>query len=102
MATVRHVVLVRFRDDVPTAERERFATAVSAVATIPYVRGFRAGWGIEPALYLRSSERWDWALSLDLDLADADRYAADPVHRSAAAEVAHLAERFAILDFRID
>ena len=102
MARIRHVVLVRFRDASSDDQRQRFVEAVRQLMALPYVRAFTSGWDAGGGRYARSSERWDWGFTLDLDEADGELYAEDPAHAAVASDVAAFAEAFAILDFRVD
>ena len=102
MDRVRHVVLVKFREDLEPAERKRFVDRVRAVGGLSYVSGFRSGWGVPANAYEDASESWDWGFTLDFGSDDVLRYATDPLHQAVGADVADHAERYAILDFAID
>ncbi|HJP41826.1 MAG TPA: Dabb family protein [Dehalococcoidia bacterium] len=102
MSTVRHVVLVKFKEDATGEEKQKFIERSSFGKSASFVSNFACGWGVDPNPYASASEQWDWALTLDLPDGDSLRYANDPEHRAAGAEIAGLAEKFAILDFVIE
>ena len=100
---VRHVVLVRFKDDATDEQRAEFISRSQWSREADYVTGYVCGSPVEPNPYAASaSETWDWGMTLDLAEADVLRYKDDPRHRAVGAAVSKYAERYAILDFIID
>jgi len=102
MTKVRHVVLVKFPDDITKEDQERFIKKATWGKGAAYVSGFASGFGVDPNPWADSSEAWDWALTLDVDEVDVAKHATDPVHTAAGEAIAHIAERYAILDFIIE
>ena len=101
--TVRHVVLVRFRDDATDEQRAEFIRRSQWSLEADYVSGYVSGWGVQPNPYGGSnSAEWDWGMTLDVSEDDVLRYRDDPVHRAVGPAVSKYAERYAILDFVID
>ncbi len=101
--TVRHVVLVRFRDDATAEQRAEFIQRSQWSLEAEYVAGYVCGWGVDPNPYSSSaSEDWHWGMTLDIAESDVERYRDDPVHRAVGPAVSKYAERYAILDFVID
>ena len=100
---VRHVVLVKFRDDATAEERSEFIRRSQWSRQAGYVGGYACGAAVTPNPYAgAATEAWDWGMTLDLDEADVTRYRDDPVHRAVGADVGRFAARYAILDFTID
>ena len=101
--TVRHVVLVRFRDDATEEQRAEFIRRSQWSLEADYVSGYVSGWGVDPNPYSGSAtDEWHWGMTLDIAEADVHRYRDDPVHRAVGPAVSKYAERYAILDFVID
>jgi hypothetical protein len=100
--TVRHVVLVKFRDDVTPEQRTEFINRSQWSRQADYVSGFVCGLPVRPNPYTGATEDWDWGMCLDIAEADVERYRDDPVHQAVGAEVGGYAERYSILDFVID
>ena len=100
MATVRHVVLVKFRETATEAQRQLFIDRSNWGRHAEYVSGYTCGWGVSDNPYASSAtDAWDWGMTLDLDEADVQRYATDPIHREVGQAVQGIAEKYAILDF---
>lgn len=101
--TVRHVVLVKFREETTAAQRDEFIRRSQWSREADYVDGYVCGLPVQPNPYAAAaSEEWDWGMTLDIAEADVERYRDDPVHQSVGADVGAYAERYAILDFLID
>ena len=85
---VQHIVMFKFRDDVPTDLRE------TAPTTIPFIRSVHVGFNINAA------EKWDICLTSSFDnLDDVKAYSTHPAHKAIASELMkHIAER-ACVDF---
>lgn len=81
---MQHIVMFKFRDDVPQAVRSQAATQfkrdIEALpSVIPTIRHIHAGVNINPA------EQWDICLISTFDsLADAQAYGAHPAHQAVA------------------
>ena len=99
---VRHIVLVKFREDAPDALKQELIRLSQWSRDADYVSGYVCGWGIQPNLYPGAGEEWDWGMSLDMAEEDAKRYAEDPTHMAIPQEVIDCAEKFAILDFLME
>ena len=100
---VRHVVLVKFREDATPAQRDEFISRSQWSRNADYVSGYVCGMPVRPNPYAgAASDDWDWGMTLDLAEADVERYRDDPVHQAVGADVGAYAERYAILDFVID
>ncbi len=102
MSRVRHIVLVKFREDASLEERGEFVARSQWSRRADYVSGYTCGSGVQPSPYAAATDEWDWAMTLDLDEADVTRYRDDPVHRAVGADVGRYAERYAIIDVVID
>ena len=101
--TVRHVVLVRFRDDATPDQRAEFIRRSQWSLEADYVTGYVSGWGVDPNPYRSSAtEEWHWGMTLDIAEADVQRYRDDPRHRAVGPAVSKYAERYALLDVIID
>ncbi|MEM7288301.1 MAG: Dabb family protein [Actinomycetota bacterium] len=101
--TVRHVVLVRFRDDATEEQRAEFIRRSQWSLEADYVSGYVSGWGVDPNPYGGSAtDDWHWGMTLDVAEGDVLRYRDDPIHRAVGPAVSKYAERYAILDFVID
>lgn len=101
--TVRHTVLVRFRDDATPEQRAEFIRRSGWSLEADYVTGYASGWGVDPNPYAASaSDEWHWGMTLDIAESDVIRYKEDPRHRAVGQAVSHYAERYAILDFVLD
>lgn len=100
---IRHVVLVRFRDDATIEQRDVFIARAQWSRDAEYVMNYACGFGvgINPAA-TSGTDEWHWGMTLDLAEADVDRYRNDPRHTSIGPEVTACTERYAILDFAID
>lgn len=95
----QHIVMFRFREDVPDTlrrtARESFKAGIEALpATISCIRKIHVGFNINPA------EKWDICLLATLDnLDDVRTYSAHPAHKAvASALMQYIAER-ACVDF---
>jgi hypothetical protein len=99
---IRHIVLIKFREDAPEELRQELVRLSQWGRDADYVSGYVCGWGIQPNLYSGAGEEWDWGMSLDMAEQDAKRYAEDPTHVAIPQEVIDCAEKFAVLDFRIE
>jgi len=100
---VRHVVLVKFKEQTTDAQRNEFIARSQWSLGADYVTGYVSGWPVEPNPYAASAtEDWDWGMTLDFAEADVHRYKDDPRHKAVGADVGSYAERYAILDFIID
>lgn len=97
---VRHIVLIKFRDDASDELRAELIRLSQWSRHADYVSNYVCGWGIQPNLY--AGQDWDWGMSLDLAEADAKRYAEDPDHEAIPADVIAAAEQFAVLDFAME
>jgi len=96
-------VLVKFRDDISAADRERFIERSQWGRETDYVSGYTCGTPVKPDPYPGVSGcEWDWGMTLDIAESDVERYRDDPVHRAVGQEVAAFAARVEILDFLID
>ena len=98
--TVRHVVLVKFREDITESDRARFIERSQWSREAAYVSDYTCGFAVQPNPYPTNQE-WDWGMILDIAESDVERYRDDPVHQAVGREVAGFAERYAILDFVI-
>ena len=98
---VRHVVLVKFREDATEAERAELVERSQWGRHADYVTGYQCGFPVQPNPY-PDGGAWDWGMILELDEADVERYRDDPVHQAVGAAVSGFAERFAVLDFVIE
>jgi hypothetical protein len=99
---VRHVVLVKFKDDATAEQRAEFVQRSQWSVDVDYVHGYTSGWPVEPNPYASSAtEEWDWAMTLDIAESDVLRYKNDPLHAAVGRDVSKYAERYAILDFVI-
>jgi hypothetical protein len=101
--TVRHVVLVKFREDSTAEQRAEFIARSQWSLEADYVSGYVSGWGVQPNPYPSSaSDDWDWGMTLDIAESDVDTYKHDPIHRAVGPAVSKYAQGYAILDFIID
>lgn len=89
-----HIVMFRFRDDVPAdvrrAAREAFKQGIEALpATIPFIKSVHVGFNINEA------EQWDICLNSTFDTLDEVRaYSTHPAHKEvASALMAHIGQR---------
>lgn len=96
---VQHIVMFKFRDDVPTDLRETaqqaFKEGIEGLpTTIPFIRCVHVGFNINAA------EKWDICLTSSFDnLDDVKAYSTHPAHKAIAGELMkHIAER-ACVDF---
>lgn len=96
---VQHIVMFKFRDDVPTDLRETaqqaFKEGIEGLpTTIPFIRSVHVGFNINTA------EKWDICLTSSFDnLDDVKAYSMHPAHKAIASELMkHIAER-ACVDF---
>ena len=96
---MQHIVMFKFRDDVPQAVRSQAATQfkrdIEALpSVIPTIRHIHVGVNINPA------EQWDICLISRFDtLDDVKSYSVHPAHKAvASALMQHIAER-ACVDF---
>lgn len=96
---VQHIVMFKFRDDVPTDLRETaqqaFKEGIEGLpTTIPFIRNVHVGFNINAA------EKWDICLTSSFDnLDDVKAYSTHPAHKTIASELMkHIAER-ACVDF---
>jgi hypothetical protein len=100
---VRHVVLVKFRDEATAEQRDEFISRSQWSRNVDYVTGYVFGRPVQPNPYAgAASEDWDWGMTLDMAQADVERYRDDPIHQAVGAEVGAYAESYSILDFVID
>lgn len=99
---VRHVVLVKFRDDATSEQRDEFINRSQWSRNADYVSGYECGLPVQPNPYAGGSEEWDWGMSLVIAESDVERYRDDPVHRAVGADVGTYAQSYSILDFVID
>ena len=100
--TVRHIVLVKFREDAPEEMRQELIRLSQWSRKADYVSGYVCGSGVQPNPYAGQGDEWDWGMSLDMAEEDVERYRDDPMHVAIPQEVIACAEKFAILDFVID
>ena len=101
--TVRHIVLVKFRDDATAGQRAEFINRSQWSRNADYVRGYVCGDPVQPNPYAGAgSDEWDWGMTLDIAEADVERYRDDPIHQAVAAGVGAYAQRYAILELVID
>jgi hypothetical protein len=96
---VRHIVLVKFRDDAPEEMRRELIKLSQWGRHADYVSGYVCGHGVQPNPYAGNGDEWDWGMSLDMPEDAVERYRDDPTHAAIPAEVIACAEKFAILDF---
>lgn len=96
---VQHIVMFKFRDDVPTDLRktaqQAFKEGIEGLpTTIPFIRNVHVGFNINAA------EKWDICLTSSFDnLDDVKAYSTHPAHKAIASELMkHIAER-ACVDF---
>ena len=96
---VQHIVMFKFRADVPDALRTeaaaQFKAGIEALpAVIPFIREVKVGLNLNPA------EQWDIGLTSRFDtLDDVKAYSVHPDHKAvASALMQHIAER-ACVDF---
>lgn len=95
----KHIVMFRFRDDVPAAVREKarqaFKQGIEALpASIPFIREVHVGFNINPA------EKWDICLdSTFSSLDDVRAYSAHPDHKAVASELMKFIGERACVDF---
>ena len=96
---VQHIVMFKFRADVPDALRTeaaaQFKAGIEALpAVIPFIREVKVGLNLNPA------ELWDICLTSCFDtLDDVKAYSVHPAHKAvASALMQHIAER-ACVDF---
>lgn len=89
-----HIVMFRFRDDVPAdlrrTAREAFKQGIESLpATIPFIRSVHVGFNIN------ESEKWDICLNSTFDnLDDVKAYSTHPAHKAVASELMkHIVER---------
>jgi hypothetical protein len=97
---VRHIVLVKFREDAAEEVRGELIRLSQWSREADYVTNYVCGWSVENNPY--PGQEWDWGMSLDMTEADVERYAADPTHAAIPDEVLACAEQFAVLDFVIE
>ena len=97
----QHIVMFKFRDDVPQAIREAAQSAFKKGIeelpdSIPFIHSVHVGFNINP------NEKWDICLTSTFDsLEDAKAYGAHPAHKAIALELMkHIGER-ACVDFEI-
>lgn len=95
----QHIVMFKFRDDVPQNVREEaklaFKKGIENLPTvITFIRSVHVGFNIN------SNEKWDICLTSTFDtLEDAKAYGAHPAHKAVAMELMkHIGER-ACVDF---
>ena len=96
---IQHIVMFRFRADVPEALRAKaaaqFKAGIEALpAVVPFIREVNVGLNLNPA------EQWDICLISRFDtLDDVKSYSVHPAHKAvASAQMQHIAER-ACVDF---
>lgn len=96
----KHVVMFKFRDDVPEeirkASREEFKQGIEALTTvIPSIRSIKVGFNINPA------EKWDICLESTFDSIDEIKaYGVHPAHKEVAQKlIPYIGER-ACVDFQ--
>jgi len=97
---VRHIVLVKFRQDAPDEIRQELIRLSQWSRNADYVSGYVCGFGVDPNPY--AGQEWDWGMSLELAEADVERYRDDPTHAAIPQDVIACAEEFAVLDFIIE
>ena len=97
---VRHVVLVKFREDADEETRQELIELSQWSRKAEYVSGYVCGHGVQPNPY--AGQDWDWGMSLELAEKDVERYRDDPTHGAIPPEVIACAEKFAVLDFVIE
>ena len=96
---IQHIVMFKFRADVPDALRTeaaaQFKAGIEALpAVIPFIREVKVGLNLNPA------EQWDICLTSRFDtLDDVKSYSVHPAHKAvASALMQHIVER-ACVDF---
>lgn len=96
---IQHIVMFKFRADVPEALRAKaaaqFKAGIEALpAVIPFIREVNVGLNLNP------TEQWDICLISRFDtLDDVKSYSVHPAHKAvASALMQHIAER-ACVDF---
>ena len=96
---IQHIVMFKFRADVPEALRAKaaaqFKAGIEALpAVIPFIREVNVGLNLNPA------EQWDICLISRFDtLDDVKSYSVHPAHKAVASGLMqHIAER-ACVDF---
>ncbi len=96
---VKHIVLFKLKDDVPTAEKlaimNNFKEAIEALpAKISVIRNIEVGLNMNPG------ETWDIALYSEFDsLEDMKAYATHPDHVAAGKILADAKENRACVDY---
>lgn len=99
---VKHIVMFRFRPEVPAEVREAAARAFKAgiealPATIDCIRSVHVGFNVNP------SEQWDICLTSSFDtLDDVRAYSVHPAHKAVGAALMQHVEQRACVDFEMD
>ena len=95
---IRHLVLFRFKADVPQADRDAFLAMLHGLpAKISEVLSFEAGFDV-----VRSPRSFDLALDATYaDLAALDRYAKHEHHLPVVARSKEICEQVVSVDFEI-
>lgn len=103
---IRHIVLVRFKDDAKAEDRQKFIDIVNkGISAIPYVNSFGTGSAFQPRTYTKgNTERWDWGQCFEMPSDKVVYYMDDePFHKSVSGSIPReVVDQFAILDFVVD
>lgn len=96
---IQHIVMFKFRDDVPTDLRktaqQAFKEGIEKLpTTIPFIRSVYVGFN------LNAAEKWDICLTSSFDnLDDVKAYSIHPAHKAIAGELMKLIAERACVDF---
>lgn len=96
---IHHIVMFRFRDEVPQNTRilaqNAFKKGIEALPqTIPFIRSISVG------ININKDEKWHICLASTFDtLDDVKTYSAHPAHKAVAIELMKYIEQRACVDF---
>ncbi|WP_210509165.1 Dabb family protein [Naasia sp. SYSU D00057] len=101
MTAIVHVVLVKWRDDVPAADRERIARDARAMAdAIPGILALEEGPSVSPE---GLEQGFEWGLVVTFESPEArDGYLPHPVHAAVGKRIGAGAERLVVFDVAAD
>lgn len=101
MTAIVHVVLVKWRDDVPPEAREEIARDARAMAdTIPGILALEEGPSVSPEGH---EQGFEWALVVTFDGPESrDGYLPHPVHRAVGERIGGGAEKLVVFDVAAD
>lgn len=95
----QHIVMFKFRDDVPSdirqSAQQAFKTGIEDLpSTIPFIRSVHVGFNIN------TNEKWDICLTSSFDnLDDVKAYSIHPAHKAIAGQLMKYIAQRACVDF---